>query len=148
MKYTKKEVQKEKQYSNALYKFHPQLMKLPSKKLEQRAFNMRPKREEHMLLIVIDKSTHEGHLFQSLQTDNKQYKIAITFLTGYNELFNVTNSNNKFYSTKSFTHKDRFIRITNAPGAYEIESLINEIKRLNFEHFTEATCPVTIKHNF
>ena len=63
---------------------------LPSKLLEQIAFNTRPKIEEHMLLIM-DKSTHEGYLFQPLQTNIKQYKIAITFLTGYNGIFNIAN---------------------------------------------------------
>ena len=37
-------------------------MELPSKLLEQIAFNTRPKIEEHML-INMDKSTHEEHLF-------------------------------------------------------------------------------------
>ena len=45
----------------------------------------------------MDKSTHEEHLSQPLQTNNKQFKIAVTFLTGYNGIFNVTNSN-KFFS--------------------------------------------------
>ena len=36
-------------------------MELPSKLLEQIAFNTRPKIEEHMF-IVMDKSTHEEHL--------------------------------------------------------------------------------------
>ena len=38
---------------------------LPSKLLEQIAYNTRPKIEEHML-IVMEKSTHEEHLFQAL----------------------------------------------------------------------------------
>ena len=84
-------------------------MELPSKLLEQIAFNTRPKLEEHML-IVMDKSTHEEHLFQPLQTNNKQFKIAITFLTGYNGIFNVTNRNNKFYFKKSNIDED-FIQI-------------------------------------
>ena len=71
-------------------------MELLSEILQQIAFNARPKKEEHML-IVMDKSTHEEHLFQPLQTDNKQFKIAVTFLSAYNGIFNVTNSNNKFY---------------------------------------------------
>ena len=54
-------------------------MELPSKLLEQIAFNTRAKIEEHML-IIMDKSTHEEHLFQPLQTNNKQFKIAVTFL--------------------------------------------------------------------
>ena len=48
-------------------------MELPSKLLEQIAYNTKPKMEEHML-IVIDKSTHEEHLSQPLQTKNKQLK--------------------------------------------------------------------------
>ena len=55
-------------------------MELPSKLLEQIAFNKRPKREEHML-IVMYKSTHEEHLYQPLQTNIEQFKIALTFLT-------------------------------------------------------------------
>ena len=58
-------------------------MELPSKLLEQIAFNTRPKIEEHML-IVMDKPTQKEHLSQPLQTNNKQFKIAVTFLTGYN----------------------------------------------------------------
>ena len=63
-------------------------MELPGKFLEQLAIKTRPKEEEH-LLIVIDKSTHEEHLSQPLQTNNKQFKIAVTFLIGYNGIFNV-----------------------------------------------------------
>ena len=123
-------------------------MELPSKLLEQIAYNTRPKIEEHML-IVMDKSTHEEHLSQPLQTNNKLFKIAITFLTGYNGIFNVRNSNNKFYFMKSITDEDGFIQITMPPGAYEIESLNNEIKRIFFEeHYTEANYPFTIKPNF
>ena len=123
-------------------------MELPSKILEQIAFNTRPKIEEHVL-IVMDQSIHEEYLFNPLQTNNKQFKIAITFLTGYNGIFNVTNSNNKFYILKSITDDDH-IQITIPPGAYEIESLNNEIKRIiiDQEHYTEANYPFTIKPNF
>ena len=38
-------------------------MELPNKLLEQIAFNTKPKIEEHML-IVMDESTHEEHLFR------------------------------------------------------------------------------------
>ena len=58
-------------------------MELRSKSIEQTAFKTRPSIEEHML-IVMDKSTHEEHLSQPLQTSIKQFRIAITFLTGYN----------------------------------------------------------------
>ena len=64
-------------------------MELPSKLLEQIAFNTRPKIEEHML-IVMDKSTHEEHLSHPLQTNNNQFKLAVTFLTGYNGIFKIT----------------------------------------------------------
>ena len=64
-------------------------MELPNKLLEQIAFNTRPKFGEHML-IIMDKSTHEEHLSQPVQTNNKQFKIAVTFLTGFNGIFIVT----------------------------------------------------------
>ena len=123
-------------------------MELPSKLIEQIAFNTRPKIEEHML-IVMDKSTHEEHLFQPLQTNIKQFKITVTFLTGYNGIINVTTENNKFYFLKSITDDDH-IQITIPPGAYEIESLNNEIKRIiiDQEHYTETNYPFNIKPNF
>ena len=70
-------------------------MELPSKTFEQIAFKTRSKTEVHML-IVMDKSTHGENLSQPLKTKNKQFKIAITFPSGYNDIFNVTNKNNKF----------------------------------------------------
>ena len=123
-------------------------MELPSKLLEQVAYNTRSKIEEHML-IVMDKSTHEEHLSQPLQTNNKQFKIAVTFLTAYNGIFNVTNSNNKFYFMKSITDEDGYIQITIPPGAYEMEGLNKEIERIIIDegHFTEDY-PFTIKPNF
>ena len=56
-------------------------MELPSKLSEERAYNTKPKIEEHML-IFMDKGTHEEHLSQPLQTNNKQFIRAVTFLTG------------------------------------------------------------------
>ena len=61
-------------------------MVLPSKLLEQIAFNTRPKIEEHML-IPMDKSTYEEYF----SPPNRQFKIAVTFLSAYNCIFNVTN---------------------------------------------------------
>ena len=125
-------------------------MELPRQLLEQIAYNTRPKTEEHML-IVMDKSSHEEHLSQALlQTDNKQLRIAITFLTAYNGIFNLTNEINKFYFKKTITNEDGFIKTTTPPGAYKIESLNNEIKRIiiDEEHYTEANYPFTIKPNF
>ena len=124
-------------------------MELPSKLLEQIAFNTRPKIEEHML-IIMDKSTHKEHLSQPLQTKNKQFKIAVTFLSAYNGIFNVTNENNKFYFTKSITDYEHYIMITIPSGAYEIESLNDEIKRIivDDEHFSEENYPFKIRPNF
>ena len=123
-------------------------MELPSKLLEQIAYNTRSRIEEHKL-IVMDKSTHEEHLSQPLQTNNKQFKIAITFLSAYNGIFNVTDSNNKFYFFKSISDDDH-IQISIRPGVYEIEALNNEIKRIiiNEEHYTEANYPFIIKPDF
>ena len=72
-------------------------MELPSKLLEQIAFNTRPKIEAHMFKVM-DKSTHEEHLSQALHTNTKQFKLVVTFLNGFNGIFIVTNSNNKFFS--------------------------------------------------
>ena len=71
-------------------------MELPNEILQQIAFNTRPKIEEHML-IIMDESTHEEHLYQPLQTNNKQFKRTVTFLTGYNGVFNVKFSNKFFF---------------------------------------------------
>ena len=123
-------------------------MELSSKLLERIAFNTRSKIEEH-LLIVMDKSTHEEHLFQPLQTNNKQFKVAITFLSAYNGIFNVTTSNNKFYFFKSISDEDH-IQISIRSGVYEIEALNNEIKRniIDEGHYTEVDYPFFIKPDF
>ena len=72
-------------------------MELPSKILEQIAFNTRSKSEEQML-NVMDKSLHERHLAQPMQIINRQFKIAVRFLTGYNGIFNVKTSKKNFIS--------------------------------------------------
>ena len=123
-------------------------MELPSKLLEEIAFNTKPKIEEHML-VIMDKSTQDEHLSQPLQTNNKQYKIAITFLTGYNGIFNIQTTNIRLYFKKTNTDKDGFVQITIPPGADEIESLNDEIKRIIIdEGHDEANYPFTIKPNF
>ena len=101
------------------------------------------------MLIVMDKSTHEEHLFQPLQTNNKQFKIAITFLSAYNGNFNVTSKNKKFYFKRNLIDEE-FIQIRIPEGAYEIESLNYEIKRIliDKEYYTEANYRFTIKPNF
>ena len=103
-------------------------MELPSKSLEQIAFNTIPKIVEHMLLVM-DKSTHEEHLSQPLQTNSKQFKIVVTLPTGYNGFFNVTDKKNRFHSTVSISDDD-FSVISIPPVAYELEILNDEIKRI------------------
>ena len=124
-------------------------MELPSKLSEQIAFITRPKIEEHML-IVMGKPTHEEHLSQPFQTKIKQFKIAVTFVSAYNGIFKVTNTNIKFYFKKTVLDEDGFVQITIPPGAYEIESLNDEIKRIliDEEHYTESNYAFTIKPNF
>ena len=124
-------------------------MAIPSKLSEQIAFTTRPKIEEHML-VVIDKPTHEKHSSQPLQTNNRQFKIEITFLTGWNGIFNVTNSDIKLHFAKSITAKDGSIQITIPPGTFKIESLNIVIKKMinDGEHFTEANYPSTIEPIF
>ena len=97
----------------------------------------------------MNKSTHEEHLFQPLQTINKQFKIAVTFLSAYNGIFNVTKSNNKFYFFKSISDDDH-IQISVRPGVYEIEALNDEIKRIIIDegHYTESDYPFYIKPDF
>ena len=90
-------------------------MELPSKLLEQIAHNTRAKVEEHML-IVMNKRTHEEQLSQPLQTNNKQFKIAVTFLPGYNGVLNVTNSNTKIFLKKTITNDEDFFQIPKPPG--------------------------------
>ena len=75
-------------------------MELPSKILQQITFNTRPKVEEHML-IVTDNRTHEEYVSQPLQTNEKQFKIEVTFPNGYNGIFIVTNENINFHLAKS-----------------------------------------------
>ena len=98
----------------------------------------------------MNKSTHEEHLAQPLQTNNSRFKIAVTFLSGYNGISNVTDKNRKFYFKKTISDEDGFIQKTIPPGAYEIESLNNEIKRITIDagHYTRLNCPFTIKPNF
>ena len=65
----------------------------------------------------MDKSTHEEHLSQPLQNNIKQFNIAVTFLTGYDGIFNVTGSNKQFYFMKSITDEGGFVQFTVPPGA-------------------------------
>ena len=92
------------------------------------------------MLIVLDKSTHEDHLYQPRQTNSSELKIAVTFLSAYNGVFNVTNTNKKIFFKKTITDDDGFLQISVPLGVYEIKSLNDEIKRviIDEEHYTEA----------
>ena len=99
------------------------------------------------MLIIMNKSTHEDHLSQTLQTNNKQFKIAVTFLAGNNGIFNITRKNNKYYFINP---ANEIVMITIPHGAYELESLDFEIKRIIIDegHITENFHPFSIKPNF
>ena len=84
-------------------------MELPNEILEQIGFNTRSRSEETML-VVMDKSTHEEHLSQPLQTNIKQFEIAVTFLTGYNGNFNVTHSKIMSYFKKTNSDAEEFFQ--------------------------------------
>ena len=103
-------------------------MDLPSKIVERMVFKTRPKSEEH-IIIILDKSTREEHLSQPIQTNIKQFKIAVTFLTGYNGNFILTPKNKKSYFMKSITDENGFIQIIIPSGAYKIEALDKGKKR-------------------
>ena len=98
----------------------------------------------------MDYSTHEENLCESLQIDIEKFKIAVTFLTGYNGIFIVTDKNIKICFAKSNTDKVGFIKITTPKGSYELENLKNQIKKnfLEKRHFSEADFWFTFKPNF
>ena len=74
----------------------------------------------------------------------------MSFLTGYNGIFIDTKSNNKFLFKETITNEDDFIQITIAPGAYEIECLNNEIRRIIIDnsHYNKDEYPFMIRPNF
>ena len=73
-------------------------MDTPNEQLEQRAFNTTTQFIEQ-LFNEMNKSTHRENLSQPLRTMNKQFKIVVTFLAGYNGVYNVINKNNEFHFT-------------------------------------------------
>ena len=91
-------------------------LELPSKLLEQVAFNEGPTIEEHIVLVT-DKSTHEEHFCKPSKTNKKHFKKGITLLTGYNGIFSVTNKNNRFYFVTSNADEYVFIQIVISPAA-------------------------------
>ena len=101
------------------------------------------------MLLVMDKSVDEENLTQPLETNHKEFKIAITFLTGYNGIFIVTDKKTKFYFIRSINDDD-FSVFSNLRGAYELEGLNEEIKRIIIreDYFTEANYPFEIQTSF
>ena len=120
------EIQNGQKNQNSLVKLRTIKMELPKKNLEQIELDTIPKIEEHML-IVREKSTHERHLSQPLQISTKQFKIAVTFLTGCNGIFSVADRIDKFRFTKSINYDD-FNVVTLPGGAYELGILNYETK--------------------
>ena len=76
-------------------------MELLSNFLKQIASITRLKLEE-LMLIVMDKRTHEERLSEPLQTNIKQFEIAVTFPTGCNGISIVTNKNSSFVFISSY----------------------------------------------
>ena len=75
----------------------------------------------------MDESTYEENLSQPLKSKNKQFKIAVTVLTGYNGVSNGANKNYKFIFISVFEGAEYNV-ITNTLGAYELETLNAETK--------------------
>ena len=74
----------------------------------------------------------------------------MTLLTGYNGIFNFTDSNSMFFFKKTITNEEDLIPIRVSAGAYEIESLNKEIRSVIIDegHFTGMVYPFKIKPNF
>ena len=130
-------------------------MELPSQLLKQIAFNTRSKIEEH-ILIVLKNSTHEENLIQPLHTNNKDFKVAVTYLTGYNGIQNIKEENNRFYY---ITPSNLLREIILPPGNYaivlektddSIPSFQTKIKELIIENgdATKENYPFLIKPNY
>ena len=81
-------------------------------------------------------------LSQPVQTHIAQFRIPITFLTGYTGRFKVTNKSSIFYFPRSNSFDD--VNVTTIlPGAYELEYSTDEIKRIVIEYgyFEEGIYP-------
>ena len=74
----------------------------------------------------MEESNHEEHLSHPLQANKEQFQKAITFLIGYNGIFDITNKKSEF-SFKVSNNEDDFTVSSISPEACGIESLNNEI---------------------
>ena len=101
------------------------------------------------MLNLVDKSTHEENLFRTLKTKNRQFKFAVTFLTGNNDIFIVTSEINYFTVISVIECAQH--TVTRIPaGAYEFEILNKDIKRKIIVgcRITEKDHRLTIKPSF
>ena len=101
------------------------------------------------MLNALEKSPYDENLSQPLQTQNKQFKITIAYLTGYIGIFSVTFKNQKFILISVFEGVEYNVK-TIPPSAYDLESLIKESKRCNTDegYVTEKDYPFSIKPIF
>ena len=81
------------------------------------------------MLIDKDESKFKKRLSQPLQIIIKQFQLAITFLTGCIGIFNVTDKRIKIFIISISESSENNV-ITIAPGAYELEILDREYKRI------------------
>ena len=97
------------------------------------------------MLIVKDKYTHEWNFSQTLQTNNEQFQIAVTLLSAYKGIFDVTN--NKKINFLTVLASAEISVITSPKGAYELTSLKKKLKRyITVVGFiTEEEYPFSIK---
>ena len=97
----------------------------------------------------MEKSINEEHLSQPLQTKNKQFELAITFLNVHNSIFSIINKNNNIILIPVYEGAGYNI-ITIPPGADEIESIKKEIKIKTIEegYINEQGYLFKIKPNF
>ena len=97
----------------------------------------------------MDKSIHEEHLSEPIQTKIKQVKVAVIFLTGCNLIFFVTDRNTIFIFISVFEGAEYKV-FSIPPRAYHLDLLNKDIKRviIDKELITEEEFPLTIKPNF
>ena len=99
--------------------------------------------DEGMLVVLVE-STRERHLCQPLQTNIKQ--IDLSSLVDITVILMLQVKKNAVWQNHLLI-KIVPIKITFPPDVYELDSLMDEIKRFNDDktHFTEADYPLTIK---
>ena len=92
------------------------------------------------MVIVKEKSSHEEHSFQPLQANIKQFKLALTFSTGYNGTFNIIDKNINLFFTTSISDEDFSV--------FKILVEAYKGKILKEGYFTAGKDPFLFKPNF